>query len=480
MKLRDILKDIEITEMGADPDTDISAVEADSRKVSGGALFVAVVGYESDGHRFIPSAAEKGAVCVLCEKKPEIDIPYVITKDTRKGLAMSSANFYDRPSDKMKIVGVTGTNGKTTTTSIIKFLIEQTTGAKVGLIGTNGNMIGFENIDTERTTPESNELQALFAKMYDAGCSYVVMEVSSHALYLDRVYGVKFDVGCFTNLTEDHLDFHKTMEEYGRAKAILFDRCRVGSINIDDEYGKVIKENAKSPCVTCSVKEKADFCAENIILRDDGVEFDLVHGDLSYNVKLAIPGEFNIYNAMTALSACSLLGIPIQKAAEAIKSFGGVMGRAEVVNTGRDFTVIIDYAHTPDALENIIKTVRGYAAGRVVTLFGCGGDRDVLKRPIMGKIAAELSDFVIVTSDNPRTEVPEKIIEDILEGLKDTATPYTVIENRKEAIGWAVANAKSRDIIILAGKGHETYQIIGKEKFHFDEREIVAEFLGEI
>ena len=477
MKLRDILKDIEITEISADPDMEISAVESDSRKAKAGSMFVAVVGYESDGHRFIKSAAEKGAVCVLCQKKPEIDVPYVITPDTRKGLAMASANYFGRPSGKMKIVGVTGTNGKTTTTSIIKFLIEKLTGAKVGLIGTNGNLIGNVPIDTERTTPESNELQALFYQMYDAGCEYVVMEVSSHALYLDRVYGVEFDVGLFTNLTEDHLDFHKTMEEYGKAKAILFERCLKGSINRDDEYSALMSENAKCPVLYTSASEKADMYTENLELLNDRVEFELCTDSERIHTVLNIPGKFSVYNALTALSACRLLGLDVKKASENLKDFRGVMGRAEVVPTNRDFTVIIDYAHTPDALENIIKTVRGFAQGRVVTLFGCGGDRDALKRPIMGKIAADLSDFVIVTSDNPRTEVPSAIIDDILGGMKATATPYTVIENRKEAIGWAVENAQSRDIIILAGKGHETYQIIGKEKFHFDEREIVAEFL---
>ena len=477
MKLREILKDIEIIETNADLDMEITAVEADSRKVGEGALFVAVVGYESDGHRFIPQAAEKGASCVLCQVKPESVVPYVVTSNTRKGLAMASANYFGRPSGKMKIVGVTGTNGKTTTTSIIKFLIEKCTGAKVGLIGTNGNMIGSKFIDTERTTPESNELQALFAQMYNEGCSYVVMEVSSHALFLDRVYGVEFAVGCFTNLTEDHLDFHKTMEEYGKAKAILFERCKVGSINVDDEYGAVIAENAKCEVIKCSAKN-GDMMAENIALNDGGVEFELSYGGKAYKTVLNIPGMFSVYNAMTALSAAAILGLDMEDAVKYIALFGGVMGRAEVVPTGRDFTVIIDYAHTPDALENIIKTVRGFAKGRVVTLFGCGGDRDALKRPIMGKIAAELSDFVIVTSDNPRTEVPSAIIDDILAGMKDTKTPYTVIENRKEAIGWSVHNAQSRDIIILAGKGHETYQIIGKEKFHFDEREVVAEFLN--
>lgn len=477
MKLREILKDIEIIESGADLEMEISSVEADSRKVTDGALFVAVVGYESDGHRFISSACSKGAVCVLCEKKPEIDIPYVITKDTRKGLALASANYFGRPSEKMKIVGITGTNGKTTTSSIIKYLIEQITGAKVGLIGTNGNLIGSEPVDTERTTPESNELQALFARMYDAGCEYVVMEVSSHALYLDRVYGITFVAGLFTNLTEDHLDFHKTMDEYAKAKAILFERCKKGSINLDDEYSGKMAENAKCDILYTSAAEKSDMYAENIEYHDNRVEFDLVYNGEMIHAVINIPGKFSVYNALTALAACALLGLNVEEAAEKLKGFGGVMGRAEVVNTGRDFTIIIDYAHTPDALENIITTVRGYAEGRVVTLFGCGGDRDAQKRPIMGKIAADLSDFVIVTSDNPRTEAPGDIIKGILAGMTDTKTPYTVIENRKDAIGWAIANAKSRDIIILAGKGHETYQVIGKEKFHFDEREIIADFL---
>jgi UDP-N-acetylmuramoyl-L-alanyl-D-glutamate--2,6-diaminopimelate ligase len=315
--------------------------------------------------------------------------------------------------------------------------------------------------------------------MAEAGCSYVVMEVSSHALYLDRVCGVPFEVGVFTNLTEDHLDFHKTMEEYGKAKAILFTMCRQGSVNADDPAWKVMTENA-----TCRVTRTGaaggeyDMWAENVSLHDSGVDFTFRCGDGAWPAHLGIPGQFSVYNAISALSATVLLGVAPEAAVEALAGCSGVMGRAEIVPGGRECTLLIDYAHTPDALENIIRTVRGFARGRVVTLFGCGGDRDRTKRPIMGKIAADLSDFVIVTSDNPRTEQPDAIIRDILEGMKDTSTPYVVIENRREAIGWAVAHAQPGDVVIFAGKGHETYQIIGKTKNHFDEREVIRDALA--
>ena len=479
MKLKELLKNIKIKELHADPETEITGVAGDSRKADNGSLFVAVKGYESDGHKYIPSAVKNGAVCVMCQTPPENDVPYVLTENTRQGLALASANFYGRPAEKMKIVGVTGTNGKTTTTNLIKSIIEKCLGAKVGLIGTNGNMIGSEMLDTERTTPESNELQELFARMYNAGCEYVVMEVSSHALYLDRVYGIPYEAAVFTNLTEDHLDFHPTMEEYGKAKSILFSMCKYGAVNIDDEYAGMMLSAAKSPVIRYSTKDSsADLCAEDMVLNDDSVEFTAVYKGEKCRAKLGIPGKFSVYNGLSAISAALILGIDLKAAAAALEGCAGVKGRAEVVPTGRDFTMIIDYAHTPDALENIINTVRGFAAGRVVTLFGCGGDRDSKKRPIMGKIAADKSDFVIVTSDNPRTEEPSAIINDILAGMEGTETPYTVIENRREAIGWAIENAKPRDIIILAGKGHETYQILGREKFHFDEREVIAQFLA--
>ena len=478
MRLEELLCGVTVLETNALMSSEITGVSYDSRRTEKGDLFAAVRGYQSDGHKFISAAAERGAVCVICEEKPEADIPFVLTDDSRRALAQISANFFGHPAGKMKMIGVTGTNGKTTVTNLIKTMLEKLYGAKVGLIGTNCNMIGGEILETERTTPESFELQRLFRRMADSGCEYAVMEVSSHALYLDRVYGVTFDVGVFTNLTRDHLDFHKTMEAYAEAKSLLFGASRRGVVNADDEWMPTVTKNAACPISTFSAKDdSADLTAKNILLRPDGVSFAALSTGSLERVSLAIPGRFSVYNALAAMSALIALGADVSEAAEALSACTGVKGRAEVVPTGRDFTVIIDYAHTPDALENIINTVRGFAPGRVVTLMGCGGDRDRTKRPIMGGIAAELSDFVIVTSDNPRTEEPRAIIDEILSGMCDTETPYTVIENRREAISWAVKNAKSGDTVILAGKGHETYQIIGTEKTHFDEREIVAESL---
>ncbi|MBQ8975516.1 MAG: UDP-N-acetylmuramoyl-L-alanyl-D-glutamate--2,6-diaminopimelate ligase, partial [Oscillospiraceae bacterium] len=311
------------------------------------------------------------------------------------------------------------------------------------------------------------------------GCTHIVMEVSSHALYLDRVFGIFFEVGVFTNLTQDHLDFHKTMENYGRAKAILFSRCKYGCINIDDEYSHLMLEGASCEVLKYSAQgRQADFSAGDIRLHSDRVDFAGTYKGETRDITINIPGMFSVYNAMSALTACICLGVSFQDAVKALSDCGGVMGRAEVVPTGGDFTMLIDYAHTPDALENILNTVRGITQGRVVALFGCGGDRDRTKRPIMGEIAARLADFVIVTSDNPRTEEPSGIIKDILAGMEGTKTPYVVIENRKDAIGWAIDNAQKGDVIVLAGKGHETYQIIGTQKRHFDEREVIAEFLN--
>jgi len=317
--------------------------------------------------------------------------------------------------------------------------------------------------------------------MADSGCTYVVMEVSSHALFLDRVYGVRFETGVFTNLTHDHLDFHKTMEDYAAAKAILMAQSNHAVVNLDDPYAGMMTAAAAGSVLTFSAdNDSADLVAKRIRTMADKVEFCALTLEQLQKIEVNIPARFTIYNALATLGVGLTLGFTLEDMAEALKSYPGVKGRVEVVPTGRDFTVIIDYAHSPDALEKIIGTFRELEAGRVVTLFGCGGDRDATKRPEMGEIAGRLSDFVIVTSDNPRTEEPGKIIDDILSGMKDTKTPYIVIENRREAIGWALQNAQPGDIIILAGKGHETYQIIGREKNHFDEREIVGDFLRTI
>lgn len=477
MKLQAILQGLEPLEVHADLSREITGIAYDSRAVKPGNLFVAICGYDTDGHKYIPMALEKGAACVLCEKAPA-EGEYVLLSDTRRGLALAGANWYGNPAGEMTMIGITGTNGKTTTTYLVKHILEDCLGAKVGLVGTIQNMIGDEVLHTERTTPESLELQALFRHMADAGCTHVVMEVSSHALCLHRVDGVTFDVGVFTNLTQDHLDFHKTMEEYCRAKAMLFTKSKVGAVNVDDPWAKEILAHATCPVITYSAKGQAALEATDICLEPHHVAFTAHYQGTETACTLGIPGAFSVYNALSALSAALALGIAPEKAAASLATARGVKGRAEVVPTpGKDYTVLIDYSHTPDSLENILKTVREFARGRVIAVFGCGGDRDPIKRPIMGKIAADLADLVVVTSDNPRTEDPMAIIDQILVGIPKDQTPTTVIENRRQAIRWAMDNAQAGDVIVLAGKGHETYQEIGHEKFHLDEREEVAAHL---
>lgn len=478
MKLSQLLNQITVLESNVDLESEISGISYDSRNTGAGDLFVAMTGYETDGHRFIPMAKEKGAACVLCQRKPDVEIPYVLVEDSRAALAQLGINWYGDPAASMTMIGVTGTNGKTTTTYLLKDILEKTRGAKVGLIGTNQNMVGEVVIPTERTTPESFELQGLFRRMADAGCTHVVMEVSSHALYLKRVAGIRFAVGIFTNLTQDHLDFHKTMEEYCGAKALLFQQCDAGVYNVDDEWSARLTANAACPMYSIG-EGKADLAAENIVLDAAGITFDAVTAEERVNITVGIPGGFMVYNTLGVLAAAKAIGISLQESAEVLRTTAHVKGRVEVVPTDGDYTILIDYAHTPDALENVLKAVRGFAKGRVVALFGCGGDRDKTKRPIMGGIAAQLADFVIVTSDNPRTESPYAILADIVDGMIGTETPFVVLESRTEAIRFAMDHAEPGDVIVLAGKGHETYQVIGREKHHLDEREVVADYIRE-
>ena len=478
MKLNDILKNVTALETGADGEMEITGVSYDSRATQPGDVFVAIRGFDTDGHRYIPDAVKKGAVAVICEEKPGVDIPYVLVENSRYALAVASRDFFGDPESQMTIIGITGTNGKTTSAFLLKHLLETRPGYKVGLVGTVGNMIGGTMLHTERTTPESYELQKLFREMLDAGCTHVVMEVSSHSLVLKRVAGIKFAVGAFTNLTQDHLDFHRTMEDYAAAKALLFGMCERAAVNQDDAWAPFMLERAKCPMFTFSEKHnESDLVAKDIRLSASGVQFRAIHGGEIVRVALGIPGLFSVYNALGVLSCALLLGIPLDRGAEALSGAGGVKGRVEVVPADGDYTILIDYAHTPDAIENVLRSMRAVAGGRIVILFGCGGDRDRAKRPIMGRIAADNADFVIVTSDNPRTEDPEAIIAEITEGLKGTRTPHKVITDRRDAIEWAIENHRSGDVIILAGKGHEDYQIIGRTKHHMDEREIVAEIL---
>lgn len=478
MKLRELLSGLDIVELHADESLEISGLCHDSRKAQPGDLFVAISGFAADGHRFIPMAQEKGAAVVLCERPPEKG-NYILVKNSRLALAQLGANWFGHPADKMTMIGITGTNGKTTSTYLLKHILEKECGAKVGLVGTIQNMIGEEILETERTTPESFELQELFQKMHEAGCTHVIMEVSSHALVLDRVAGVRFKTGLFTNLSQDHLDFHETMEEYRKAKTLLFGMCDDGVINFDDAVAEAMVADAKCPVLTYSADGKdADLRASDIVLEPGRVSFQASYKQETAAMRLQIPGKFSVYNALGVCGMALTLGLTLAQIADALADASGVRGRAEVIPTpGKDYTVIVDYSHTPDSLENILKTVRESCKGRVVAVFGCGGDRDPIKRPIMGRVGGELADFVVVTSDNPRTEDPMKIITQVEAGVKETGTAYMVIEDRRKAIAYALDHAAAGDVIVLAGKGHETYQEIGHEKFHLDDREEVIEHL---
>lgn len=478
MKLRELIKNLSIIEMNADAELEISGVSYDSRKTEKGDMFVAIRGFEADGHKFIPKAVENGAAVILCEEKPSCDIPYVLVSDSRYGLAIVSRDFFGDPASEMTMIGITGTSGKTSSSYLIKHMLESKLDAKVGLIGTNGNMIGDEFLHTEHTTPESYELHKLFRHMADSGCTHVVMEVSSHSLTLERVAGIHFDVALYTNLSQDHLDFHGTMEEYAAAKKKLFSMCSIGCFNLDDAWADFMRDGASCRTMTFSTeKNEADLVAKDIRLTADGVRFASVSGDEISMTKLGIPGMFSVYNALGTMSVGLALGLSLADCSDAMSSAKGVKGRLEIVPTGRDFSVVIDYSHKPDALEKVLKTLKPVTRGRLIALFGCGGDRDKLKRPIMGRIAADNADLVVVTSDNPRTEDPDEIIREIVAGMKDKRTPTKVICDRREAIAWAIDNAAPGDVLLLAGKGHEDYQVVGHEKHHMNEREIVSDCL---
>ncbi|MDD4716162.1 MAG: UDP-N-acetylmuramoyl-L-alanyl-D-glutamate--2,6-diaminopimelate ligase [Oscillospiraceae bacterium] len=479
MKLSALLAGLAPLEQTAGNDLEITSISYSSSEVAPGALFAAISGYLADGHRFIGEAAARGAAAVLCETVPADGTPYILVENVRAALAVLSANFYGHPSKKMTIIGVTGTNGKTTTTYLLKAMLENAAKAKVGLIGTNQNMIGDRVLHTERTTPESLDLQCLFAQMLQEGCSHVVMEVSSHALSLNRVDGVYFERAIFTNLTRDHLDFHKTMEDYRAAKGRIFQQCGMAVLNLDDKAGQYYAETVDCPVITYSEnKDRADLVAKNIRLFSSRVEFEAVAIGTIGRIELPIPGGFTIYNALGVISCGLSLGLDLSDISEALKKAGGVKGRIEVVPAGEEFTVLIDYAHTPDALENILMTVRGFTKGRVLLLFGCGGDRDKSKRPLMGEIAVDMADYAVVTSDNPRTEDPEAIIQDILAGMGKGRASYEVEPDRRMAIRRILDLARPSDVVVLAGKGHETYQIVGHESLHLDEREEVADWVS--
>lgn len=472
-------------------DIEIQKIHYDSRKIGPHDCFVAIRGTGTDGHNFVGSAIERGANVVVLENDAALPDSYfmhsgvakVVVPDSRKALAILSANYFGHPTKAMKVVGVTGTNGKTTTTHLVRSILESA-GMKAGLIGTIEYRIGDTIVPATHTTPESLELNELFAEMLRQGCSAVTMEVSSHALHQSRVFGLDFDVAVFTNLTQDHLDYHVTMDAYLQAKKILFDTLGPSAqavTNIDDAQGQTIVSSTPATKVTYSAARSADVKAGKVNLRIEGTTFTIVHNNESTTISSPLVGRFNVYNMLAAFSAGVAMGIPKEIIRKGIENVQSVRGRFEKIRSPKGWTAIIDYAHTPDALEKCLRTIHDILPrenrGKIITVFGAGGDRDKAKRPMMGAIAGELSDIAVVTSDNPRTENPESILEEIIKGLPK-GTKFIREVDRRTAIHKAIQAAEAGDVVLIAGKGHEDYQVLGTRKIHFSDREIVEEILA--
>lgn len=490
MNLKSILIGIEGLKAKGNLDLEISSVECDYRTVKKGSLFIAIKGYEVDGHSFITKAIEKGAVAIIFEEGANYkefmtnkDITYIMAPNTRLALSLCSCNFYNNPSKKMKVIGITGTKGKTTTSFMLKEILEKQ-GKKVGLIGTIAIYIGDQKVkNSDRTTPESNKLQEILDKMYQLGVEVVIMEVSSQSLKLDRVAGMEFYAGIFTNLSEDHISEkeHKDIDEYFESKMKLFKMCKYASVNVDNIYSERVLEEIKDICTveTYGIDNYCNLLAKDVTITNTYSDFKAKIETRNERVKVSIPGRFSIYNALASISVAKLFGAKTDVIKEALEDIR-VLGRSELIDNKLELKIMIDYAHTPDSLENILKTVKQYTIGRTICVFGCGGDRDKTKRVVMGEISGRLADYTIITSDNPRTEEPEEIINEIEVGTKKTKGNYECIVDRKEAMKKAIGMANKNDIVIIAGKGHELYQEIGKEQIPFDERKIIKEIIDEL
>ena len=465
----------------------ITDITADSRTVQAGSLFIALRGATVDGHKFLPMAAAKGAVAALVEEVPQEPpegVTLLVVPDTRAAMELITPYFYDYPGKRLRMVGVTGTNGKTTTTNIIRLILRKA-GHKVGLIGTINIMIEDEETVSHNTTPDVVDLQKTLYAMVCAGCDYCVMEVSSHALALKRVAGIEYDCAVLTNITQDHLDFHKTMENYRDAKSLLFEHLTDGNktnknavFNMDDPSSAVIKARTKARAWTYGKGEENDIHPLRFTVAPKHMQLALATPVGEMDLELKITGEFNVYNVMSAVGAMLAEGISKETIVAVLDGFDGVPGRFQLVEAGQPYTVIVDYAHTPDGLENVLHTARSITRGKLWVVFGCGGDRDNKKRPIMGGLALELADKVVVTSDNPRTEDPERIIDEIFTALQNVPEGKEVfrLSDRREAINFALANAAAEDVILIAGKGHENYQILKDRTIHFDDKEVVLEY----
>ena len=472
MLLSELLKGLNV--LSEYVDREISDVTDKTHKISEGCAFVCVVGARFDGHSFAENAIKEGAKAVIVSRDLGLK-EQILVENTREAYAVMCKNLCDCAVDKLTVIGITGTNGKTTTAFVVKDILSSL-GIKSGLIGTVKNMVGEREFHTELTTPDPYDMHALFKMMVDDGIKYCVMETSSQAFHQMRLAGIHFETGVFTNLTQDHLDYHGTIEEYKRCKKTLFLNCDNAVINADDETGAYMSEGITAEVKTYGINTPCDYKAENAEFFADRVEYDLNGERVIFN----IPGGFSVYNSLCAIGAVCSLGFDFSDVVKAISDASTVKGRLELLKTNTEYGVIIDYAHTPDGLEKALNAVRGFTKGRVITLFGCGGDRDKTKRPKMGRMATDLSDIVVVTTDNPRTEDPDEIIKEILIGTVGSKAEVISITDRSEAIAYALKIAKAGDTILLAGKGHETYQVIGKERVHYDEREVVADILSKM
>jgi len=489
MRLKEILLGLEGLKAKGELDLDIKGIEKNSKEVKQGYLFIAIKGFSVDGHQFIEDAIKNGAVAILVEEGCDLkaykipdEVTIIMAKNTREALAICSSNFYENPSQRFKLIGVTGTKGKTTTTFMIKEILEKA-GKKVGLIGTIATYINGKKIkDNDRTTPESLELQQIFAQMVKEGVEVVVMEVSSQSLKLHRVDGCNFDIVLFTNFSEDHIspNEHPDMQDYFNSKLKLFNMCKTGIANADDLYGaKIPNLFPDNNITTYGIDNFANVLARDITITNSYVDFRVKITDKNERVKTCIPGRFSVYNSLAAICVAQKFGVSPEAVKEALEEVR-VPGRSELVDNKLEIPIMIDYAHSPESLENILQAVKSYTRGKVISVFGCGGDRDTTKRPIMGEISGRIADYTFITSDNPRTEEPQKIVEQIEEGIKKTKGKYTVIVDRVEAIKEAIKMATKRDIVVLAGKGHEPYQEINGVKHPFDERVIVKDLIEEI
>jgi UDP-N-acetylmuramoyl-L-alanyl-D-glutamate--2,6-diaminopimelate ligase len=463
---------------------EITSIEHDNRSVKEGSLFICIKGYTVDGHDFAAEAAKAGAAAVLAERELSLTVPVIVVKDTQRAMAVLADAFYGHPTQKLRLIGITGTNGKTTTSHLIEKIFHDAN-QKTGLIGTMYTKIGEKIYNTKNTTPDSVTLQKAFHEMAASGVESAIMEVSSHALELGRVHGCDFDIALFTNLTQDHLDFHKTMERYKHAKSLFFSqlgnayiegRPKFAVLNADDEATEDFTKWTAAHVLTYGIEQHANIRATDIKITSKGTEFTLETPELTRKVALKLVGKFSVYNVLAAIGAAMCAGVDLDQILASIEAVEGVSGRFEPVNTGQDFSVIVDYAHTPDSLENVLKTVGEFAGKRIFAIVGCGGDRDKTKRPIMAKLACDLATDPIFTSDNPRSENPGEILRDMEEGVKGRS--YTVIADRRDAIHHAISEASAGDVIIIAGKGHETYQIIGDEVLDFDDRVVAKEAIA--